>query len=122
MSAPVDESAGEGEHTGANGAGHGELAFRMDVAQPGGPAQEIVGEDRAAKPGGVGEELARRAMLESRPFFQVTNGQFDPGVVPVECVGLEHVGFDVGDKTWWRQSARAPAGGTGEPGAAHDQT
>lgn len=70
----------------------------MDVAEAGGPADQVVGEHRAGKPRGVGEEPARRAVLEPGAFFEVTDRELHSGVVAVELVDLDGGGVEVGDE------------------------
>ena len=102
--------------------GDGELLGGVDVAESGGPADEVVGQHGAAEPGGVGEEPARWAVLEAGAFFEVADGQLDGGVVTVELVGGDGAELDVGD-----ERVVPPVGPksqlvrVGEPGAAHDQ-
>ena len=94
----------------------------MQVTQPGGPAHEVVGQDCAGEPGGVGEELARRAVLETGSFLQVPDGEFDGGVGPVEPVRLDRVQLEGGDEgvvTPVRPELSLHR--VGEPGAANDE-
>ena len=72
----------------------------MDVAEGGGPADEVVGEHRAAEPRGVGEEPPRGAVLEPGPFLQVADGELDGGVVAVELVGLDARSSRLVMKAW----------------------
>jgi hypothetical protein len=44
------------------------------------PTHEVVRDRRQYRPGGVGVEIARRTVLETRAFFEVTDGEFDDGV------------------------------------------
>lgn len=98
MAASVDQASRNGEQARAERAGDGELIVGMDMAEPDGPANEVVGEHCTGEPGPVGEELARWAVLESRSFFEVANGEFNPGMVSVELVDLDGVGVEIGDE------------------------
>ena len=98
MAAAVDEPAGELEEPGADGAGDGELFGGVHVAESGGPADQVVGEHGAGEPGGVGEELTGRAVLEPGAFFEVADGELDGGVVAVELVDLDGGQVEVGDE------------------------
>ena len=110
-------------HPGAHAAGNGQLIVGMDVAELGTPADEVVGEDGAGEPGCVGEEVARGAVLEPHPLFEVADGELDAGMGAVEDVGLDGVENDVGD-----EGVVTPLGPQGrlvrigQSRAAHDQT
>ena len=54
--AVVDEAGGHCEEPVADGGGDGELAWGVDAAEAGDPAQEVVREHAAGEPGAVGEE------------------------------------------------------------------
>ena len=58
----VDEDPGERDEPGADGSGGADWAVEADHS---GPAGEVVGEDRAGKPGPVGCEAARWAVSEA---------------------------------------------------------
>ena len=88
-SASIDEASGQCEDPGPHRAGHGELFVGMDIAQTGAPADEVVGQHGAGEPGRVGEEAPRGTVLEARPFLEVTDGQFDGGVLAVEEVACD---------------------------------
>ena len=95
----------------------------MDVAEAGGPADEVVGEHGAAEPGGVGEEPARGAVLEPGAVFEVADGELDGGVVAVELVDVDGRQVEVGDEgVVTPVGPQLRLGGIGEPGAAHDET
>ena len=47
------------------------------------PAHEVVGDRRQHRPRRVGVEVARGTVLETRAFFEVTDGEFDDGVSTV---------------------------------------
>ena len=96
--AAVHESSWKAQHSPAHGAGDGELAVGMKIAEAGGPPHEIVGEHRASKPRRVGEELARRAVLEPGTFFQVADGELDAGVVTVKRIRLNSLEIHVRDE------------------------
>src|SRR5665213_1312082 len=98
MAAPVDQASGNGEQTTAERASDGELIVGMDMAEADGPTNEIVGEHSTGKPGRIGEELARWAVLESRSFFEVANGEFNPGMVAVILVDRDGVGVEICDE------------------------
>jgi hypothetical protein len=98
MAAPVDQASGNGEQPATQRAGDGEPIVGMDVAEADGPTNEIVGEHSTGQPGRIGEELARWAVLESGSFFEVANGEFDPGMVTVELVDRDGVGVEIGDE------------------------
>ena len=97
--AVVDEAARHGEEPVADGGRDGELPGGVGAPEAGGPAGEVVREDTAGEPGAVGEELARGAAAEPGAFFEVSDGEFDCGVVSVVgvgCFGVEVV--SVGDE------------------------
>ena len=52
----------------------------------------------AGQPGRVAEELSGGAMLEPSPFLEVTDGQFDSGVVPVELIDLDARQLQISDE------------------------
>ena len=85
----ADQAARDREEPGAHGARHGEVLGRGDLAEHGGPADEVVGERGADEPGRVGEEVSRGHVLEARPFFEVADGELDAGVVAVERVDVD---------------------------------
>ena len=70
----------------------------VSLAQHGGPADEVMGERGAEEPGGVGEEVSRGHVLESRTFFEVPDGEFDPGMFTVEGVDVDGVALEVGQE------------------------
>ena len=86
-SAAIDDPSGKCDESGADGARDGELIVGVYVSELCGPADQVVGEDRAAEPRRVGEELPRWAVRESGAFFEITDGEFDGGVFSVELVG-----------------------------------
>src|SRR5205823_3739090 len=94
----VDEPAGQLEDPSADGTGDGELLGRVHVTEPGGPADQVVGEHGATKPGGVGEEPARRAVIEPGAFFEIADGELDGGVIAVELINGDGGQFDSGDE------------------------
>src|SRR5208283_468856 len=98
-STAVDEATREGEYAGAHAASHSELIARMDIAQAGAPADEVVGEDGAGEPGRVGEEVARGAVFQPRPLLEVADGELDAGMGAVESIGFDGVEGDVGDES-----------------------
>ncbi len=75
----VDQAVGDGQQLEADGAGPGEPLGGFRLRQGGGPADEIVGQDGALQPGGVGREVARGAVLQPGSFFEVPDGEFDAG-------------------------------------------
>ena len=60
----VDEPTREGEESGADGAGDGQLVLDANVAEDRGPADQVVSEHGALQPGRVGVEVAGRDMVE----------------------------------------------------------
>ena len=55
----------------------------------GGPADQVVGEDRALQPCRVGVEVPGRDVFESGAFFEVADRELDDGVLAVEPVDLD---------------------------------
>ena len=92
----VDDPGGHGEQPGADGAGDGEC---FDWFADGGrPADEVVGQHGGLQPGGVGGEVAGGAVFEPGAFFEVSDRQFDAGVLTVEGVDLDRAAVKVGEK------------------------
>ena len=85
-SAAVDEPAGQGEQSGADGAGDGELIVGVDVAERAVQRMRLWASTAQREPGGVGEEPPGGAVLEPGAFFEVADGELDAGVVAVELV------------------------------------
>ena len=69
-----------------------------DVAEDGGPADQVVGEHGALQPGRVGVEVAGGDMVESGAFFEVADGELDDGVVTVEPVDVDGVTVEIGEE------------------------
>ena len=69
------------------------------VAECGGPAGQVVGEDCALQPGRVGVEVAGGDVVESGAFFEVADGELDDGVLAVERIDGDGVVVEVGDET-----------------------
>lgn len=74
------------------------LVVGLHMAEPGGPADDVVGEHGTAQPGGVGEEVPGGAVLEAGALFDVAHGEFDGGVIAVELVERDGFALDVGDE------------------------
>ena len=110
MPAAVDDPAGECDESGADGARDGELIVGMDVAETDRPADEVVSEDRAREPRRVGEELSGRAVLETSAFFEVTDREFNGGVIAVELIAGDGIVGEVG-----RECGGPPGGIEQEP-------
>ena len=64
----------------------------------GGPANEVVGENGADEPCRVGEEVSRGDVLESGPFFEVSDGEFDSGMLTVKGIDVDGVALEIGDE------------------------
>jgi hypothetical protein len=62
-------------------------ALDAQPCQPRQPAAEVVGDDVAGQPGGVGGELARGQVVEAETVLEVADDVLDLGVAPV--VGLQ---------------------------------
>ncbi len=60
-------------------------------------------------------------MLESGPFFEVSDGEFDSGVLTVKGIDVDGVAFEIGDEG--EVAPLRPQGGlaTNEAGASHDE-
>src|SRR5207344_3578280 len=73
------DAAGQGQQGAAQRLGHHQL---LSCAQPdgGNPAQQVVGQGGRQQPGGVGGELARGAVPQPDPGFEVADAQLDRGV------------------------------------------
>lgn len=65
--------------------------------------------------------MSRRHVLESRTFFEIADGELDPGVFTVEGVDVDGVAFEVGHEgevaPLWPQRRLA----TDQTGAPHDE-
>ena len=98
----------QGEPAGRAGqpAGHGQKAAAQGVggddgialADAGGPAGHVVGQDVEAEPGRVGAEATGWQMVESDAVFQVAYGVFDFGVGSVVGFQFDGVTDAVGDE------------------------
>lgn len=115
----VDDDGGQGDDACASCA----VLDRWELGDGGGPDPDVVREDRAGEPRGVGVMVAGREMFEPGAFFQVTNHQLDGGVFAMELIGLH--GVEIGAVR--DERVVAPVGPKsslrfiGETGAAHDQ-
>ena len=98
LSAAVHDRAGKRDELGADRPRDGELIVGMDVTETGGPADEVVREDRAREPRRVGEELSGWAVLETGIFFEVTDREFDGGMVAVKLIGSDGGRVEVRDE------------------------
>ena len=122
LSAAVHDAAGQRDQLCADGARDGQLVVGMHVAESGGPTDEVVREHRAGEPRGVGEELARRAVRESGAVFEVTDREFDRGVVAVELVDVDGRHVEAGDeRVVTPVGPQLRLGRVDEAGAAHDE-
>src|SRR6266508_604451 len=107
---------------GALGGGDGEVVEVGDAAELCGPAEQVVGEDGAGEPGGVGGEEPGGAVVHAGAGFEVADGELDGGVSAVVLVGGDGVGGRTGD-----EGVVAPVGpegllgGVGEAAATHDE-
>ena len=66
----VDEAAGNGEDPEAHRRGDGELIVGVDAAQGGGPADQILGEHRAAEPGWSAKNRPEGQCSRPAPSFR----------------------------------------------------
>ena len=66
-----------------------------DLAEHGGPSDEVMGEHRADEPRRVGEELSGRNVFQPGTLFQIFYGEFDGCMGPVELVDLDCVASEV---------------------------
>ena len=85
----ADQAARNREESRAHRARHGEVIGGRELAQRGGPADEVVGEHGAEQPGRVGEELSGGHVLESGSFFEVPDGEFDTGMFAMERIDVD---------------------------------
>lgn len=92
----ADEASWHREAPGAHGARHGELVGGGELAERGGPADEVMGQGGAEEPGRIGEELPGGHVLETGPFFEVSDGQLDAGMGAVEGIDVDDVSFEGG--------------------------
>ena len=118
----TDQATGDGEISGAHRAGHDEVILGGDIAEHGGPADEVVGQSGTDQPGGIGAEVARRDVLHARPLLQILDGQLHGGVGAVEGVDLCGGASLIG-----QESEVAPLGpecclASDQPGPSHDES
>ena len=81
------------------------LVLGDQPTQVGCPADEIVGYDRAAHPGGIRREVPRGAVLHAHPFFQVANVELAERSLSVEGVDVGGGAGQIG-----QESEVAPVG------------
>ena len=70
----------------------------MHVAEPRGPAHQVVGEYRAREPRRVSEELPGRAVGEPSAVFEIADRELDGGMVAVELIDLNDGKVKAGDE------------------------
>ena len=118
FSSVVHDPSGQCEQAGADGVAVGESSYRAGVVFY--PPVEVVSQRGAGKPGGVGEEVPRRAVGETGMLFDVSYGQLRAGMGPVVGVGLYGSEFGVGGEGMVSPvGPQLRLGGIRQPGAAH---
>jgi hypothetical protein len=86
------------------------------------PAHEVVRDRRQYRPGGVGVEVTRGTVLETRTFFEVTDGELDDGVSSVVDVEGNGVTAAVGDEGVVALVRKERRSGLVQFGATNDET
>ena len=107
---------------GADGSRNGEPVAAGGVAEIGGPADQVVGEDDAGEPGAVRREMPGGDVGEAGSFFEVTDREFDDGVAAVLGVDDDGRFAAVGDEGVVTPVGEQGGLVAGESGAANDQT
>ena len=97
FSSVVHDPSREAKEAGADSVSVGQcLSDRAGVVFY--PPVEVVSQGGARKPGGVGEEVPRRAVRQPGVGFDVSDGQLGAGMGPVIGIGLYGRLFGVGGK------------------------